>query len=301
MKRVLLLACLLCPVSAVARQVTYLLPLTGNAYVPLDFTSVNKIWCIGGGGNGAASPGTYFPGGGGGGGGYSEVDNYDLTPGQQLGYSTGAGDNFLCMSTSPCDYTHAFVAAKAGSDGKASNASDVADALGGQASLGIGTVKYSGGTAYYAAPYNFNGSGGGGAAGPNGDGLPNGNASHQDYPNSGAGDAGLGGAQTTGGANGRNGGPPPDPGTANAGTEIDGVNGAGSGASASGGFFGTVPTSATGGQYGGGGAGGSNSVDVGGGNGSSGGNGICGLTYTVPDGSPPRVIIANRGNKNDRN
>lgn len=190
--------------------------------VPADWNSANNsIEVIGGGGGGGFGGGVIMVSGGGG-GAYSKVTNVSLAPGTNVGIRVGAGgagaldsegggggDTFFCDRLTDCFAIGApnsigiIVGARGGGGG-----SILGDALGGDASSGIGTIRYSGGNGPYSL---LNGAG---AAGPGGNGV-NGSPSA-----GGAGGAGAGGA---GGAAG-------SPGAA--GTEWDGTHGSGGGGGA---------------------------------------------------------------------
>lgn len=155
-------------------------------------SSSNSIEVIGGGGAG----GLTRYGGGGGGGAYSKITNVALTPGSTVLYRVGAGgingaaggDTFFGSSG-----VGALVLAKGGKGGTIG----YTGGLGGSASQGVGTTKYSGGNGATNPARNVGAGSGGGAAGPNGNGL---NATHPrfdseaDIPGRGGhGDAGRGG------------------------------------------------------------------------------------------------------------
>lgn len=177
-----------------------------------------------------------------GGGAYSSIANKSLTPGASVSYSVGiagptarsdGGDTWFGNSV----YASSYVAAKGGNKNTA----------GGAAVDGIGTVKYSGG----AGSYN---GGGGGAAGPYG----NGNTSANNSYLGGSGGAGYGGA---GGSSWG--------GTGGDGTEWDSTHGSGGGgAQAPGGI-----EVGYAGKYGGGGGHGVNGFGTG-------AQGIIVITYT---------------------
>ena len=190
---------------------------TGNSWVvPADWNrNQNTIEVIGGGGRAGGS----HSGGAGGGGAYSRVMSLDLRPGTGVSYTIG-GDTFFNGQS----LATASVGAEGGKDG-----SILAGGVGGAASHGVGTVKFSGGS---SGP---TGGGGGGAAGPRGNGKPaDGN------------DGGFADAQL-GGRGGRHGNPPESGGN---GTEWDGSHGAGGGGGATEKSRGGQ--SGSGGQYGGG-------------------------------------------------
>jgi hypothetical protein len=150
-------------------------PLTGIFYIPADFPAGGtlQVECVGAG----AGPG-------GGGGGYSKTNTITgLTAGQRVYFQSGdAGtDTWFNKTTNaaPSSTTDGCLA-KCGTFG----------GNGGQASAGVGDLKYSGGAFGYFSTGDPNDTygGGGGAAGPNGNG--------------GAGFTGGGGYSGGGGANG---------------------------------------------------------------------------------------------------
>jgi hypothetical protein len=173
---------------------------TASWALPSNWSSTNRIQVIGGGGGGAAW--TYSNGGGG--GAYSSVTNYaGFTYPQTINYSVGGGggnagygtgggiaggDTWFggtsCATSAAC--------AKGGAGGITSGGI----ALGGQASAGIGTLKYSGGN---GGASGYGGAGGGGAAGPNGNGGVGGNYGGGNYSGGGGGGGANGGGagQTT--------------------------------------------------------------------------------------------------------
>jgi hypothetical protein len=130
-------------------------------------------WYDGGGGGNASDWG----GTGGGGGAYSKQTNINIAPltvvtlavgtggaaGAYASQAPSGGDTYFngsSLATSSCG-------AKGGTGGY--GGSFVTTALGGQASAGVGAVKYSGGNGGGRGNYN-NAGGGGGAAGPHGAG-----------------------------------------------------------------------------------------------------------------------------------
>lgn len=247
--------------------------------VPADWNSAsNTIEVIGGGGGGGGGnrgARGYVSGSGGGGGGYSKRENIVFVPGSDVEYQIGAGgaggtkytngspggDTFMaCEASEGCDFfggSSFIIYAKGGSAGLYPSRS--APNLGGQASAGVGSVKYSGGSGENGisgyAGHGAGGGGGGGAAGINGGGVSAVSLS------GGSGDAGVGGQ----------GGNPTMPG--GQGTEWNSSYGSGGG-----GGGGQLASGITAGQGGGlYGAGGGGAIDtVSGGNGSS---GIIVITY----------------------
>lgn len=258
----------------------------GNWPIPLDCNLLDYVESIGAGASGGAAGATNY-GFSGSGGAYSKALNQAVTPGGTLPYNTGAGgapivttgsgtvgnnggDSWIGNAT----YGSAFCAAKGGIGGLIGpNTTSIANNPGGAAASGIGSTKYSGG-AVGPAVTSGNVPGAGGAAGPNGDGLPgvtsSGGAGTFGRPG-GAGDNGSGGA----GGNGSAGG------TASngaAGAEFDATHGSGGGGGASAATPG-VCTGGNGGLYGAGGgaaaASGFATATSG-----AGANGINVLTYT---------------------
>ena len=144
----------------------------------------NIVACLGAGGNGGDGS---FDGAGG--GAYSQETNLVLPIGYEIpchaGHHDGDGNkdswiNGTTLATSS-------VGAKGGG-----NAAQPSGTNGGQASAGVGTLKYSGGNG--GLSNSGTGGGGGGAAGPNG----NGNNGVLEV--GGSGDAGFGGAAGEDGA-----------------------------------------------------------------------------------------------------
>jgi hypothetical protein len=242
--------------------VTFLTSPTGSNQTynrPIDWNnSSNSIDCIGGGAGGGAGQAGTQQSTGGGGGGYSEINNLSLgstatyqlgnggTGGQTSGASGGTGgDTWFNAST----FALSSVGAKGGTAGSVAIIPD-AGRQGGQASAGIGTLKYSGGNSGGVPSGSFNGgSGGGGAAGPNGNGGNGGNTS----------------ASLTGGGGGGNGG-----GTNGGNSGSSGGNG-GNNSSGTGGAVGGTGAGANGTNGGGGAGGGASTSPRAGG---TGGNGI---------------------------
>jgi hypothetical protein len=294
---------------------------TGTSWVvPKDWNSnQNQIECIGGGGGGGRASGGLALGGGGGGGAYSSITNLTLTPGATVACGIGAGGvpgaggapgtpggNTFFGDTA---FATAKVAAKGG------GAAATGPGLGGAATDGIGTTKFSGGNG--GAGGNRGGGGGGGAGGPNGNGAAGGPGSTT-----------FGGTAGGGGGGGGNGGgsagTAAPPGQARGGSGGNNQNGTGSGAggpASGGGAPGTVggggggggggmPTGGAGGDGGpgvefdaahgsggGGGGGGAQSgkggagASFGGGGGGSGPGGFGGIPGTAGAGAPGLIII----------
>jgi hypothetical protein len=207
---------------------------TYNWTVPSDWNSSNNtIEAYGGGGGGANA-------GAGGGGAYSAITNGSLTPGATITLNSGiagsvapsdGADSWLCNSTSNCSSitgSAVIVGAKGGVRGASTG-------LGGAASSGVGSTKFSGGNGGVGS---FIGAGGGGAGGVNGNGK----------------DGGTGSSSAAGGGGGGSGGGTVGSSTSSSSVGADGGNNfAGSG-------HGTGGNNANGGagSNGGGGGGGGN-------------------------------------------
>lgn len=229
--------------------------------VPVDWNSGdNSVELIGGGGGG----GTWDQKGGGG-GAYAKSTNLVLMPGASISYSVGAGGaGYIgASSTNATDgadtwfngatFSAASVGAVGGTNGSVTSGSN-APGTGGSAASGIGTTKFSGGSATNSTNYT----GGGGAGGPHGNG----------------GSSGPSNLNYTGTGGGGGGGGTDSPSTGNG-----GANFAGTGA----GLFGTSVSPAGGsGSNGGGGGGGFSNADA---NGGPGGAGGAGSEWTATDGA----------------
>lgn len=172
----------------------------------------NSVELIGGGGGGA---GFQSRGAGAGGGAYSKVSNIDMTPGASVNYFVGRGGASDADGEGTwfggSSYGTSTVAAQGGFKG----VGRAGPGSGGQASAGIGSVRFSGGNGGQAGPSGDSGTaegggGGGGAAGPHGNGGGGGaNVFTQDDGGAGGGgaDGGSAGSQTSsssGGAGGAN-------------------------------------------------------------------------------------------------
>lgn len=234
--------------------------------VPAGVTVLDSVECIGGGGSGAVirglSAGATISGGGG--GAYSKSTNIAVSPGAGINVAVGAGGAAVGPLGSATS-----VAGNSGGD-TYFNAASAADAvvqgasvaclakgggggatvangfgIGGAAASGVGALRYSGGNSGAVGPSGGL-TGGGGAAGRNGNGN-NGLDSTSGFSPSagGAGDAGFGGAGSAGVTSG-SAGP-----AGGAGAEWDASHGSGGGSGAHfqspGGVF-----NGAGGRYGGG-------------------------------------------------
>lgn len=213
--------------------------ITSGATTTLSATfnpSSNTFYAIGAGGGGSVGSGG-GAGGGGGGGGCSLYANFPGTANATYNILVGAGDTWF-------DNTGVLLA-KAGSPG-----TQVGAALGGQASAGAGTTRFSGGTG--EAPLLNNGGGGGGAAGPNGGGFGGSGGTPCAFTggSGGAGDAGSGGGGGAGATQFVS-----TPGNGGNGTELNGTAGSGGGGGGCSSNWITIP-GGNGGAYGGGGGGG---------------------------------------------
>lgn len=150
---------------------SWTVPTDWNDSIPGPDGYANKIEVIGGGGSGGngGSDGA----GGGGGGGYSAKNNFPATPGTSVPYSIGAGgipeegdggDTWFGSTV----YASAFVAAKGGLNPPGGSTANKEGGAGGQASAGIGDIKYTGARGRDQGASSTSGGGGGGAAGPAG-------------------------------------------------------------------------------------------------------------------------------------
>jgi hypothetical protein len=137
--------------------------------VPSDWNNnANEIDVIGGGGGGGN--GTSQTSGGG--GAFSAVYNVALTPGSAVSYQVGSGGSGGALTANDSlgnygysggadggdtwfggtSYSNSLVAAQGGRGGPADGGSDTP---GGQASAGIGTVRFSGGAGSYTIPPGY--------------------------------------------------------------------------------------------------------------------------------------------------
>lgn len=176
--------------------------------VPTGVTNLKRVvaWAAGGG----ASNGNNNDGAGG--GASSEDDNVAVTPGNNVTVSIGVHGSGGASSTTSLPGTAGgdtsvtysgseILLAKGGQPSVPGGAG-----TGGQASGGIGTIKFSGGTGAGGAVSGNGAGGGGGAGGPSGDGLDGTTATANSGGPGGAGDASSGGAGGgTGGAAGGSG------------------------------------------------------------------------------------------------
>lgn len=190
---------------------------THSFVVPTGVTSISAV-CIGGGGGGAGNLAGYSAGGstGGGGAALSYSNNIPVTPGETLTVVVGTGGNASIGAGTPTAGGDSslsrggttLVLAKGGSAGVFNSTTPV---NGGQASSGVGDVRYSGGN----SPR-----GGGGAAGYSGNG---GNGGITGDGGAGSGGGGGGGSLSSA--------------TSNFGSGGGGVNMYGEGPSGAGGSF----------------------------------------------------------------
>lgn len=170
---------------------------SGTFTVPEGIRSLS-VFCVGGGGGGAGASGytgsgSGYSGGGGGGGGYASSGSFNVTPGQNISFTVGAGgaagDNGRETSR--------------GGDGGQTNFSSVS-ANGGGGGYFNGALQYNDG----GAGGNSGGRGGkgGGSFGRGSDGGSN-NVSHGGvYYSGGGGGGGGSGSGTSGGNRGGGGG-----------------------------------------------------------------------------------------------
>lgn len=175
---------------------TYLTPGTFIWRCPPGVTSV-KVECWGGGGGGGRGGLTSGAGGdGGGGGAYSRSTNVAVTPGEDYTVEVGPGGNSDTSGGDTWFKNMVTVLAKGGQNGQHHDGSFAAG-KGGQASAGVGDIKYNGGN---GAGNALNAGGGGGSSAGTG---ANGTAgSTPTVPEVG----GAGGTAPTGGGNGGKGG-----------------------------------------------------------------------------------------------
>ena len=138
-----------------------LTPGTTTWTVPADWNNfINTIEAVGGGGGGR-----YYDGGGGGGGAYSKISNAILTSGTVITVAIGTGGaSGMGSGGYGGDTSFGSILLAKGGTGAYSRSGQP----GGQASAGIGTVKYSGGNG--GTSNGDCGGGGGGAAGSSGNG-----------------------------------------------------------------------------------------------------------------------------------
>jgi len=181
--------------------------------VPAAWNSANNsIDVIGGGGGGANENGNNG-GHGGGGGAYSGITNLTLTPGASVSYRVGIGGTATVDGGDTWFNGASFAAASVAAKGGTAGVGRTSAGNGGQASAGIGTVKFSGGEGGDGAPQGetrAGGGGGGGAGGPNGNGaraLDMGSTGDDGGSGGGAGNGGFDGhypSGLTGGDGGNN-------------------------------------------------------------------------------------------------
>jgi hypothetical protein len=221
--------------------------------VPSDWNSSNNtVEVIGAGGSGSAS--SLWNRCGAGGGAYSAATNIALTPGASISYQIGVGGagvaNYTFGKTGGDTWFNGSSISSASVSAQGGTGGTTAPGTGGQASSGIGSVKFSGGNGAPGGGNCFSAqqTGGGGAAGPHGNGNPGSGM------NGGSGDNGFGGAGGIGAT--------ATPATSGSEWVSAGIGG--------GGGYGN----SRGGQYGGG-SGGSDST-----NSATGGNGLIVITYT---------------------
>lgn len=202
-------------VGAATQKVIFLT--SGTSWtVPSDWNdNNNSIEVIGGGGGGLTQTASNY-GGGGGGGGYSKIENASLSRGAtitiQIGVGGGAGvaggDTYLCNNISNCDSIGGSAVLVGAQGGGVATNNGVTGGLGGLASNGVGSVRYSGGNGGSGSgSFASGGGGGGGSAGPNGDGAAGGAAASEASGGGGGGGANGGSGGVAGsGANGSLGG-----------------------------------------------------------------------------------------------
>lgn len=253
----------------------------GTFTFPSDFQSVGAyVECRGAGGSGGAAGATYDAQSAGG-GAYSRTNNLSAyKAGDSVAVNVGAGGASV-SSTSYVNgnpggdtwfgnsvYASAICGAKGGSRGV--YASPYSYCLGGQASAGIGDVKFSGGAGGFSTDTSSTRwRGAGGAAGPSGDGA-NGATNGASGGNGGAGNNGVGGSGGTGASTGK-------AGNGGNGTDLDATHGSGGG----GGMVAYASSSNTGGDGGnyGGGGGGAEASGLSLATSGKGGNGLIAVVY----------------------
>lgn len=236
-------------VVATPAPVAYLLPGTPSFTVPLGIFQLDTVELFGAGGDA-----NYC---GGGGGGYTKAINVAVTPGQVIPVNVPAHSPFF----TPVYTWFGSLTTYRAASGLAGFT--FTPGIGGAATDGIGTIKFSGGDGGSLG-------GGGGAAGPGGDGAHGGMA--------------VGGTDFTGAGGGASdGGTPGSDGIASGGTGAGGTNGAGaSGGDGSGLYPGVGQPGFNDQNRGGGGGGGataSNNPGTTGGNGGQPGGGAGGARF----------------------
>ena len=157
---------------------------TNNWTVPSDWNSAsNTIEVIGAGGSGSNGVNGTRNGAGGGGGGYGKIANQTLTPGASISYTIATGGSSGDTFFNAASLAAASVGSPAGGNGVTTAP--------GTGATGKGTTTYKGGDGVYSNTGNPSNNGGGGAAGPNGNGQLAGTGG---VGYGGAGDNGIGGA-----------------------------------------------------------------------------------------------------------
>lgn len=250
------------------------------------------IDCIGAGASGAANRGAPNVTVGGGGGAWSRsTSGISLTPSVPVSIAVGVGGAQVTVTTNvntagnsggDTSFNSGAVLAKGG----VGQTGVTSPTNGGDAAAGIGQVKFRGGHGG-AVTNSFSSSGGGGAAGPNGDGLNGGASSGSgvataggtaDNGTDGVGSAGSAGATSQPGGNG---------------TRYDATHGLGGGSGAC--YYGGNMTAGAGGQYGGGGGAVKNIANSGTHISGKGGEGLIVVAY-VPYVQPttPRIFDIHR-------
>ena len=238
------------------QTVVYLPVGTASWAVPLDCNLIDSVDCYASGGSGAVTAYNTSNGPtGGGGGAFSRKNNIPVTPGSAIGCSIGVGGAGVSTSTggaangNPGGDTN-FGGLCYAQGGRGGNVS-TAGGAGGDASAGIGDVRYSGGRGgNCAGPQQP--TGGGGCAGPSGNGINGSDVSSAVASAGGYGDNYAGGAGSAGSKPGFNTNANSDQG--GTGTEAGGGygSGGGSGSAQTAGSPGYNAVSGTGGQFGGG-------------------------------------------------
>lgn len=187
-------------------QVVVILTSGSSWQIPQDCNKLDSVDCYASGGSGAVvAYGAVNGPTGGGGGAFSRKNNIPVVPLAMLSYGISAGAPGASIGSGSwtngnaggdtwVTYQGSYICYAQG--GRGGNIG-TAGGLGGQASAGIGDVKYSGGRGGNCADYQA--TGGGGAAGPNGDGVNGTDISSSTSNSSGGyGDAYAGGAGSAG-------------------------------------------------------------------------------------------------------
>ena len=189
-------------ISIAGSIITKVLTITsGTSWtVPIDWNNTNTISVIGGGGGGATANSPNKGAGGGGGGAYSQITNLTLTPRTATSIAVGAGGGIASAGGGTWFNGTGLLAASVSAAGGSPGTNSNPGGSGGQASAGIGSIKFSGGSGGAAVNLNYAaGGGGGGAAGSAANGVTAGTSTFNSGSNGGAGNGGTGGGGGIGG------------------------------------------------------------------------------------------------------